>query len=394
MFSCSLWVVACSRSEEPAPTPSRPSARPSASAPLPVPRPAATTSRCPAGMVHIVGGKFQIGSDRPGSAPEEEPAFETRVASYCLDVTEVTVSEYLACTKAGKCEDAHDERRFCNTRRTDRNDHPVNCVSWKQADAFCQWRGARLPSEVEWEYAARGGPKNLAYSWGNEPPDGRTCWKHVGGSCRVKEFPPGAFGLYDIIGNVWEWTGDWFGEYPWPPSTGTTKVYRGGSWSRRFPKWMSPRLRNRYRPSQWGSHLGMRCASTLPNETCPYGRTIDAKACLGGVDSVACSGSAQWNGARCARPGEPECEPGRSRAPGHGCELDAPVKGGPPEVETTPVSRARSPEFDADCEKNKPGRPHAYKYVGGTHDKRNRVSGGAGCANRDVGVGWNSTCCP
>jgi hypothetical protein len=70
------------------------------------------------------------------------------------------------------------------------------------------------------------------------------------------------------------------------------------------------------------------------------------------------------------------------------------LSGPAPEVETPPIERVRSPEFDADCAKNKPGRPHAYRYSGGTHHARNRVSGADGCANRDVGVGWSSACCP
>jgi hypothetical protein len=346
-------------------------------------------------MLEIPGGTIRIGSDRPGSAPEEEPAFDTKIATFCLDATEVTTSDYQRCVDQKKCEPAHDDRRFCNARRVDvRGDHPINCVDWKQAKTMCEARDARLPSEAEWEYAARGGSENRPFSWGKDAPDGRTCWKHVGGSCKVKEFAPGAFGLYDVIGNVNEWVDDWFGEYPWPAMSGMTKIYRGGSWSRRFPKWLSPRLRNRYRPSQWGSHLGFRCAKTLEATTCPYGRRPDKKACYHGVEGVKCEGGTKWNGVRCARPGEPECEAGRKSAPGHGCVLLSAATGPFVEAESGPVTRVRSPEFDADCQKNKPGKPNAYRYSGGTHDKRNRVSGGAGCSNRDVGVGWNSTCCP
>lgn len=346
-------------------------------------------------MAEVTGGRFRIGSDKPGGAPEEEPAYETEIASFCLDVTEVTTTEYDRCVQAKKCAPAHDDRRFCNSRKVDvRGDHPINCVDWKQSVAMCASRGARLPTEAEWEYAARGGTENRAYSWGNQAPDGRTCWKHVGGTCKVKQFAAGAFGLYDVIGNVWEWTADWFGEYPWPPTTGQTKLYRGGSWSRRFPKWMSPKLRNRFRPSEWGSHLGLRCALTLPTTKCPYGRTTDGKACLHGVESVTCEARTTWNGVRCARAGEAECPAGKKKDAGHGCVLESAVTGPWVEAESGPVTRTRSAEFDPDCQKNKPGKPHAYKYSGGTHQKRNQVSGGAGCSNRDVGVGWNSTCCP
>ena len=355
---------------------------------------AAPAPSCPSGMTLIAGGPFRAGTSSPAAAPEETPAFETEVATFCLDPTEVTVAAYQDCVRSGKCTASKAEGRFCNTRFPDRTDHPMNCVDWKQSAAYCEARGARLPAELEWEYAARGGSEYRAYSWGAEAPDGRTCWKHVGGSCRVKEFPAGAFGLYDMIGNVWEWTDDWFGDYPWPAAHGTNKVYRGGSWSRRFEKWMSPRLRNRWPPGLQGSHLGFRCALTPPGARCAYGRSSDGKRCLHGVKSATCLGRARWNGVRCANPGEPRCPASSEEVPGHGCTLTLDVKGPAPELASSPVTRARTPELDADCQRNKPGRPSAYRYSGGTHHTRNQVSGAAGCSNRDVGVGWNSACRP
>jgi hypothetical protein len=211
----------------------------------------------------------------------------------------------------------------------------------------------------------------------------------------VKSFAAGAFGLYDMTGNVWEWVEDYYGPYPWPPESGFSRVYRGGSWSRRFEKWMHTRLRNREAERFSGSHLGMRCASSPPGVPCPFGADEGGR-CRAGVLTRACDAPKVWNGVRCAKPDEPRCRDGWSESPGHGCVPTAPAA--PPEVhleaEKANITRVRTSELDSDCGKNFAGRPHAYRYTGGTHRGRNLVSRGAGCKNRDVGVGFNSTCCP
>jgi hypothetical protein len=315
-----------------------------------------------------------------------------------MDLTEVTVTAYRSCVTSGACKPARDKRRFCNERWEGRGDHPINCVNWFEARDYCAWRRVRLPTEVEWEFAARGGSESRKYPWGDGEPDGRACWKHVAGSCEVKRFAPGAFGLYDLVGNVWEWTDDWFAPYPWPALAGYSKVYRGGGWSRRFEKWMRPQLRNRGLPTHWGSHLGFRCAFSPPAAECPFGRSAEAAdRCLFGVTRVECGKGKHWNGQRCAAKEAPECPERTQKIPGRGCTspsaLPAAVASGAPSSEDQ-VSRAPAPEFDADCRRFHPTQPKAYRYRGGTHDERNKVSRAAGCRNRDVGAGWNSTCCP
>lgn len=381
-----------------------------------------TAPTCPEGMVLLPGGPFWAGAEHESFASEENPRFLTRLAPFCLDPTEVTAAAYERCVEAGACRPARTEYKTCNYKRAGRADHPINCIDHDEATAYCAWRGARLPSELEWEYAARGGAEQRKYPWGDDSPDGKTCWKQPH-SCAVGSFPAGAFGLHDVVGNVWEWTEDWFAPYPWPAASGRHRVYRGGSWSRRFEKWLRPTLRNRFAPDHWGSHLGVRCAAFAEPLDCPYGvepaeegdvasRSAGAETgserkaqrCRRGVDDAQCLGGKRWNGVRCADPGAPRCPAGAEVVPGRGCVggggMEAPRAAGSrggagaPEESAAEVRRVRSPEFDEDCRQNSPTRPHAHRLEGGTHAARNAVGAKHGCKNRDVGVGWNSACCP
>ncbi|MFF0450552.1 formylglycine-generating enzyme family protein [Streptomyces sp. NPDC004609] len=140
------------------------------------------------------------------------------------------------------------------SRWEDVPDHPVVHVSWHDAVSYCRWAGARLPSEAEWEYAARGGRSGSRYPWGDEPtPDGEDRCNIWHGTfpthntlrdgflttAPVRSFPPNGFGLYEVAGNVWEWCGDWYSpayyahsprRAPQGPSSGDTRVIRGGSY--------------------------------------------------------------------------------------------------------------------------------------------------------------------
>jgi hypothetical protein len=306
---------------------------------------------------------------------EESPRHRVAVRSFCLGTTEVTVDGYQRCQAAGRCDGGHQGKFLCNGARADRADHPINCLDWEQARALCSFGGGRLPTEREWEYAARGGAEQRSYPWGPETPEGRACYDHVG-TCKVGSYPPGAFGLLDMGGNVWEWTASTFGPYPAEAPDGPFKVYRGGSFSRRFPNWLRSGLRNRFRAEEWGAHLGVRCAADLAGASCPAG--------------------SQPAGAGC----EPDGSTGAAGAP---AAPRAPVAGGSdpvaraaasgpePPRNGAPLTRTRDPQFDADCVRWKPGRPVCYTIRGGGFAERQQAKGS--CVNRDVGVGYNSVCC-
>lgn len=312
----------------------------------------------------------------PGGADEELPRHRVAVRSYCMDTFEITVADWRACVEKGACTAARPDREGCTTGMKNKDDHPVNCIDWTQADAYCQAHDGRLPTEREWEYAARGGAEQRSYPWGNDPPDGRSCYAHPG-TCKVGSYKPHAFGIHDLGGNLWEWTASVFGPYPKEHAEGPLRVYRGGSFSRRFPKWMRNGLRNRMRPTEWGAHLGARCAHDLAGAPCPEGSREEGGVCLLEGEAVPTP----------PRPTGPAPAAGTGGVP---VAPVAPASKEPPK-EPPPVTMTRDPSFDDDCKKHKPGRPVSYMIRGGGFGDRQAKKGG--CSNRDVGVGWNSVCC-
>ncbi|MCB9660287.1 MAG: SUMF1/EgtB/PvdO family nonheme iron enzyme [Sandaracinaceae bacterium] len=224
-----------------------------------------------------------------GGDDDERPVHEVTLSSYYMDRTEVTVSAYGECVRAGRCAarsavdwpgisaaDRTFYSQYCNWGVSGREAHPMNCVSWDDAVAYCGWRGGRLPTEAEWEYGARGSDGRV-YPWGNEgPSDRRLQWSGgcggfgcSGGTAAVGSHASGRspFGLEDMSGNVWEWVSDWYGAYPSGavrdpsgPTSGDGRVLRGGSWL--YSDAAGVRSANRfwYEASNRNVNVGFRCA--------------------------------------------------------------------------------------------------------------------------------------
>ena len=227
---------------------------------------------CPSGMVRIPGGTFRIGSD--SGYPREKGGGQMTVASFCMDQTEVTVAAYTRCVGAGQCKD--DQMRGagagggtppaepeCNYGAQGRDEHPVNCVDWIQADAYCTAQGKRLPTEEQWEYAARGGDEQRLYPWPDKT-SSDLCFNHPG-TCPVGSYPSSdsRWGVHDMAGNVWEWTASVFCDYPLPSKRCQPKrrVIRGGGWNASDWSLVRGANRNAGKPSERGAGLGFRCVS-------------------------------------------------------------------------------------------------------------------------------------
>lgn len=192
-------------------------------------------------LVFVPAGEFLMGSDDQDAeaAADEKPQHPVFVDAFWIDRIEVTNALYGRCVEAGSCSlPVMPGERF-----NEQPSQPVQGVAWTQALAYCQWAGRRLPTEAEWEKAARGTDGRL-YPWGNTPPSDKLANFdfHLNGLTDVGSLPAGAspYGALDMSGNVWEWTADWYDENaytsadyenPKGPADGTTRVVRGGAWN-------------------------------------------------------------------------------------------------------------------------------------------------------------------
>ena len=190
--------------------------------------------------VRIPGGSFMMGAD---DWFDTKPTHQVTVKTFQMAKILVTVGQYKACVDAGACA-APDTGGYCNWGVSGREQHPINCVDWDQAKAFSEWAGGRLPSEAEWEYAARSAGKDWKYPWGDEA---ATCETAVILGCTSNETAPVCSkpagntrqGLCDMTGNVWEWVQDWYHDSysgapadgsAWESPAGSSRVIRGVSW--------------------------------------------------------------------------------------------------------------------------------------------------------------------
>ena len=240
-------------------------------------------------MVAVPAGSFFMGCNERIDTEcdsDERPGRRVDVGAFRIDRTEVTVARYAACVAAGSCgtegltmpyvnaREQPELARFCNWGNKGREEHPINCLTWAQAQAYCAWAGRRLPTEAEWEKAARG-TNGLKYPWGNKTygtvgkavanvadetlrrnfPD----WQVVDGyddgwegTAPVGSYPAGVspYGAADMMGNVYEWLAD---------ARGDLQAVRGGSWHD-LPKTARASYRGALDPRTRRADLGFRCA--------------------------------------------------------------------------------------------------------------------------------------
>ncbi|MGI0491413.1 formylglycine-generating enzyme family protein [Alkalinema pantanalense CENA528] len=305
---------------------------------------------CPVGMQWIAGGSFQMGSDDP-RFPEERSADQVTLDNFCIDQTEVTNAQFAEFVQAtgymtvaerplspAQFPDLPEDQRSpgslvfrapaadaksvpllswwywtvgANWRHPSgpdstivgKENHPVVHIAYEDAVAYAQWAGKSLPTEAQWEFAARGGLDGATYSWGNQyAADKANTWQGLfpilntqadgyGGTAPVGSFPANGYGLYDMTGNVWEWTADWYHTGhashahqhnptgpnasqsfdPNKPRDGALHVIKGGSYlcAVNYCSRFRPAARESESPDTGTTHIGFRLVKNLPSGSFP-----------------------------------------------------------------------------------------------------------------------------
>ena len=238
------------------------------------------------GMVMVAAGEFWMGCNPKVDSDceaDEKPGRKVYLDAYLIDKTEVTVEQYGRCVQAGGCKKPK-TGKYYNWGKSGRGRHPINGVDWNDAKSYCKWTGKRLPTEAEWEKAARGAD-GRKYPWGKQKASCRYavmddkstkgsagdetdgCGEDRTWAVCSKENGNSPYGLCDMAGNVWEWVEDWYGKdyysggprrNPGGPGSGGERVLRGGSW---LSSTYGVRASNRYRdvPGTRDYYLGFRC---------------------------------------------------------------------------------------------------------------------------------------
>ena len=223
-------------------------------------------------MIEIPAGLFTMGSDK--GAPDEQPPHEVELSLYWIDKFEVTAGAYQNCVSAGSCTPAA-QVPGCTMGIDSLENHPINCITWSQANIFCQWLEKRLPTEAEWEKAARG-TDGRRFPWGETfpSPDLLNYRSILKGTTAIGTYESGIsfYGIHNMGGNVAEWTADYYGadyyknspsQDPSGPASGNFRVGRGANWQIGIPsEALTTTVRNRFNPETSSNTIGFRCAST------------------------------------------------------------------------------------------------------------------------------------
>ncbi|MBI4739303.1 SUMF1/EgtB/PvdO family nonheme iron enzyme [Candidatus Woesearchaeota archaeon] len=224
-------------------------------------------------QLYVPAGSFTMGSE--AGYAQDKPTHTVTLDAFWIDKTEVTNAMYILCVKVGKCREPlslKSDKRDSYYGNSGFDNYPVIYISWENANAYCGWAGRRLPTEAEWEKAARGTDGRSTYPWGDATPDVNKLnyYDNIKDTTEVGKYPSGAspYGVLDMAGNVWEWVNDWYDENyyrasplqnPIGPISGQYRTLRGGGWDN-VGYDVRVSVRNRVTPTIVTNNIGFRCA--------------------------------------------------------------------------------------------------------------------------------------